>query len=476
MYRGLTPILQEMANYNYAPHQKDLGNKSDRISHLSSDEFQKTANQTAPFLYNDQQTNSHLMKGLNQSHNASRPKINQPSASSRVPLQPIEDSSTLASEGHWKENSGESANIGVPSVKQEIASPQEPSFTNVKRLPLRLPQAPLRFISNPRDDLPEHLYRHGLAEDAMNFAMAKGITVDFALSKWVQHSGSEGANGLLKMTCWLMDTFQDNIKEQLSQAQAKNQALPRQFTIPTANLNRKIQEGNALGENLSLPPSHVLAIHSNQASAGEENGMLIPCHAMLYVLQCVSLPRFGESTVTMETYDNNGSSQSFPVVPILVPRPKEFVLLHQFIYTRDASALLMALLPLWQIVQRVEQKITLQHQFANTSLNDNASYGSSLPVFTNTILGTEGSVQLFSKKSASQHAIEFLSDQPAHDLFSIAYRINAVWANGVAIGLTDVSFWNALQTGWTLIITALACKKGRYIDIESRGLNIGLRK
>jgi hypothetical protein len=490
MHRELTPILQEMANFNYAIHQKNqacLGkDEFERISKLSSNNFQKSANQISPYIYNGHQTDSFLMNGkqqhiisrTEQSINLSRQNISLSSSSSRAPLQSIESNSTLCNPvGNCNESKGETLNPGTaPSKQNETTSAQEPSFAHVKRLPLCLPKPPLTFISNPYVDLPEHVYRHGLIEDAKHFAMARGITVEFALSKWVQYSGSESsANGLLKMTCWLMDTFQETIKVQLAHAQARKEVLPKHFTIPTAELNEKVQECNAKSEKPSLPPTHVLAIHSNQARAGEENGLLIPCHAVLYVLQCVSLPRFGESTVTLETCENDDSVQSFPIVPILVPRPKEFVLLHQFIYNRDAAALLIELLPLQQIVLRAHQN-TLQYQLATTSLNENTPYGSSLALFTNVILGIEEGVQLFCDKSASQYAIEFLSDQPAHDLFTIAYRINSVWANGVAIGFLDSSFWKALQTAWTLIVTALACKKGRYIDIESRGLDIGLRK
>ncbi|PWN34297.1 uncharacterized protein FA14DRAFT_173993 [Meira miltonrushii] len=487
MHREMTPVLQEMTNYNYAPHQKDLAYENDRALNFSSNGFSKLANQTAPFSHHDNQTGANLTNenlqhntaGTQESLNASRPRNAQAFTPSEELLQSIESNLIIAAGEHWEESKDDNASVAsdlpeLPELEEDNSIP-EISFANVRRLPLRLPRAPLRFISNPREDLPEHLYRHGLAEDAKNFAAAKGITVDFALAKWVQHSSSQGATGLLKMTCWLMDTFHDNIKEQLSEAQAKKQALPRHFAIPTADLNKKLQDGKASGTGLSLPPTHILAVHSSQANAGEENGMLIPCHAMLYVLQCVSLPRLGESTVTMEPNENNGSSQSFPVVPILVPRPKEFVPVHQFIYNRDAAALLMDLLPLRQIVQS-DNQTTLQQQFAATSLNDNISYGSYLPVLTNTLLGIEQSVQLFARSSLSQQATEFLADQPTHDLFAIAYRINSVWANGVAIGLTDPSFWNALQTGWTLIIAALGCKKGRLFDIESRGLNLGLRR
>lgn len=494
MHRELTPILQEMANYSYAPHQSSqayfdqdvYGNGLKTL--LSSKEY----NHNLHFPHHDLRINKNLFTGKVQNFttdsdaslpiNDSRENSKQCfrsviSATDETPLQSIESNLfPLDSSEHLaQKNDNIPTGYNVSTTQQNQDALQELSFGLVKRLPLNLPKPPLTFISNPYENLPQHVYKHGLIEDANNFARARGITVEFALLKWVQYSGEEGSNGLLKMTSWLMDTFQARLIEQLAQAQTDNHVLPKHFNIPSNELNTRVQEGNARGEKFTLPPTHVLAIHSNHAGPEEENGLLIPCHAMLYVLQCVSLPRFGESTVTMDGIHDKSSQQSFPVVPILVPRPKEFVHVHRFIYTRDAASLLAELLPMQQILIHTKQR-RVQDQFASASLGASTTYGSSLASFTNSILSFHESMQLFQYESASQQAIEFLSEQPVHDLFTIAYRINAIWANGVAIGFIDTSFWKALQTGWTLVITALACKKGRYADIESRGLDIGLRK
>ncbi|UZJ54168.1 hypothetical protein CBS101457_003488 [Exobasidium rhododendri] len=330
------------------------------------------------------------------------------------------------------------APVGGESVRSKSGAPMRGNvsiFANTKRLPLRLPSPPLCLISDPYADLCMHLKRHGMDLEAQEFASATGITADFALRGWIQTSEG-GAIGLLNQTNTFLDRHASIVKTQIetTKQMVKNLILP-QIVIPVTDLDAHADEQ-------CLTPTHILAIHgsgsiSRERSREEEaKGILIPCHSLMYALQCVSLPAFATSSSRQE----GETHRILPVLPLRIPRPSEYPTLHRFIYTHDTGALLMELLPMKHIARHWDH---LQ-----------ATKGGQ----------QEGSYMLPTDMTAPSSATDALSHLPSQTLLGYAYKIHSGWANGVAIGFLEAKYWSTLDRAWNLITAALSIKKARIMN------------
>lgn len=324
-------------------------------------------------------------------------------------------------------------------------------FANTKRLPLRLPAPPLCLISDPHADLCTHLRRHGMDVEADEFANAGGITTDFALRSWIQTSLG-GAAGLLNQTNVFLDKHGQVFKMRMEAlAQSAGGAVPARFDVPVADLD-------SVADDNCLTPTHILAVHGTGAAGkgdddGEAKGLLVPCHALMYALQCVSLPAFPTATSRQE----DERERTLPVVSLRVPRPAEYPTLHRYVYTHDASALLVELLPMKHIARYWDQVKLKQYDPMPSHLSNQLPRMNPTPTLPNS-------------------ATDALSHLPTPTLFNYAYKIHSAWANGVAIGFIDAGYWSTLDRAWNLVMAALSIKKARILDVELRGVQLELGK
>lgn len=319
------------------------------------------------------------------------------------------------------------------------------ALANTKRLPLRLPKPPLCVISDPYADLCAHVRRYGMETEAEQFAQAQGITPDYVLQASIETTPG-GATALLNQTSVFLSRHAQPVESQMKQVKEEPSkvSIPKRFSIPVGDLDQA-------ADDYCLTPTHILAVHGTTEGANNERGLLMPCHALIYVLQCVSLPAFATSTAGQD----GETVRQLPTVMLRVPRPQDFPLLHRYIYTHDASALLVELLPMRHIAKYLDQAKDKQQADLNYSWD--MQYANQpmplLPPPTNT-------------------ATEALSHLPIPSLFGYAMKIHATWANAVAIGFLDKAFWSTLDRAWCLVIAALACKKARIMDTEKRGVKL----
>ena len=143
-----------------------------------------------------------------------------------------------------------------------------------------------------------------------------------------------------------------------------------------------------------------------------------------------------------------------PVVPFRVPRPTEFPTLHRYLYTHDASALLVELLPMKHIARQWDN--TKSKQF-DTTTSSIAHLSNQPPAPT-------------PPPTVPSSATMALAHLPTQSLFQYAYKIHSAWANGVAIGLLHTQYWSTLDRAWNLVMAALSIKKARIMDTEMRGV------
>jgi hypothetical protein len=329
----------------------------------------------------------------------------------------------------------------VSSTSTATSSRMAAMFVNTKRLPLRLPRPPICMISDPYADLGAHLRRHGLTIEADAFD-GTDMTVDFALRGWIAQSAG-GAERLLNETNVFLSQHAKAVQSQLATT-----GLPAHLDVAVADLDN-------LADDHGLTPTHFLAVHGIDASLGDDaKGLLLPCHALMYVLQCVSLPFFSTSSGPVQ----DETKRRIPVVSFRVPRPTEFPTLHRYLYTHDASALLVDLLPMKHIARHWD--VAKSKQFDTTpSYTAHLSNQPPAPVPAPTV------------PSSAANALAHL---PTQSLFGYAYKIHSAWANGVAIGLLKSDYWSTLDRAWSLVMAALSIKKARILDTEMRGVQLSL--
>lgn len=223
------------------------------------------------------------------------------------------------------------------------------AFATSVRLALHLPRPTLTVLSTPYAHLSDHLRRHGLHNEAANFDKAKGITPEYILHAWVQ-TVEGGREGLLSETRTILCVHGHIAMQQFSMATAETKefqssraSLPSEIHIPHLG-NDSIQR--------NCGATHVLAVcgtsgdrcHSTDSSPP---GVMIPCHALIYVLQCASLPAF--PTVEADTVSLKKYLRKLLIVPLRIPRPKSFHVTHRFLYLGDQEKLLCDLLPMKHI-------------------------------------------------------------------------------------------------------------------------------
>lgn len=346
-------------------------------------------------------------------------------------------SSTMRMQGYQRAGSVQSStSTATPSRMAAL-------FVNTKRLPLRLPPPPICLISDPYADLNAHLRRHGMHIEADTFeSTAPGITADFALRTWVSTAAGGPAELLNQTNIFL------NEHAKVVQAQIGSQGPPPYIDIPIADLDK-------LADDHGITPTHLLAVHGIDEKIGEDaKGLLLPCHALMYALQCVSLPSFP----TSNAHEEGEVKRRLPVLPFRVPRPTEFPTLHRYLYSHDAGALLVELLPMKHIAKQWD--VAKSKQFDTTpSYAAHISNQPPAPVPPPTV------------PSSATNALAHL---PTQSLFGYAYKIHSAWANGVAIGILDKTYWSTLDRAWDLVMAALTIKKGRILDTEMRGVHMNL--
>lgn len=306
---------------------------------------------------------------------------------------------------------------------------KQPSHVfNAKPLSLRLPTPPLVFLSDPYDDLIAHLRRHGLHGDADNFAQAEKITPDFALQAWMALIAKDGTQELLGESNAFVATYQGHIQQSLSLAKSRGAPIPTYFSLPSS-----MEVAN---------PTHFLAVHGR---GKDEEGVLLPCHPLIYVLQCVSLPSFAPSS-----FVRKADECQVHVVPLCVPRPKDFPITHRYLYTRQPSNLMADLLPVEYVTQ-----------YQRESCGINAASWDEVFVL---------------EAQPSSAAVEALSQLPVTTLLTSANTVHSAWANGVAIGILCIEYWKTLDQAWSVLVAALGIVRARLVEAELREALVGLPK
>mgnify|MGYP000282953781 CR=1 FL=1 len=272
------------------------------------------------------------------------------------------------------------------------------------RLPLRLPPPLFITISSPHTSLPDHLRFHGFPQEAKTY---EGSTtpVDIIPRQLIFEMG--GARALLWETSQLLVVCEKAAREQL-----KDQELPESLKLSCNNLSQS-QFAQVSKMSLITAPSVLLALQSScqgDVSKGAETsrGLIIPIHALIYVMQGAALKPLRQPIAPDEEERQHGAASDAVELPILrfsVPRPYQFYRTHQFLYTNDTRELRSSLLP-------------------------------------PSLIGTSGQD---SAQGASQKSNPAMARPTVSSLLRHAWLIHAAWANGAAIGVLSEDYWKTLS-------------------------------
>jgi len=166
-------------------------------------------------------------------------------------------------------------------------------------------------------------------------------------------------------------------------------------------------------------PTHVLAVGSSKSSANE-HVLMFPIHSIVLASQCSSLPRLPNSSLP------SSSTLHAPVLPLALPSPAAFKILHTYLYNHSLGGVLQALFPLPSgFVQSLSHN-TIQSTLASgTTLHQLSSY----------LCSSAGS------------SLQGLTTYAAH--------VKELWQDMVALGLYDPELWDAVDLAWEVVLGAL---------------------
>ncbi len=166
-------------------------------------------------------------------------------------------------------------------------------------------------------------------------------------------------------------------------------------------------------------PTHVLAIAGSKPSPNE-HAFLFPVHSIIIASQCTALPRLPPSTGL------SGGSIHVPVLPLNLPSPTAFKIIHTYLYNHSLEVFTKSLFPLpSSFVQ------SLSHHTVQSTL----ASGSSLHQLSTYLC------------SATGGSLQALTTHAAH--------VKEVWQDLVALGLHDPELWDTLDLAWEVVLGAL---------------------
>lgn len=287
---------------------------------------------------------------------------------------------------------------------------------NVK-VPHKLPKPQLRPSSSPYENLSAHLARHHLFDESLAVEKSS-ITPDYYLTQYLEMARL-GRCSLYHQTRDFLNAHRDAIAAQV----LPGQSLPTSVPLDVTDLVTAAQ----------IPPTHLLAVHSDDAAA-----TLFTVHGLVLALQCVSIPFLPAST---DKHQPGGRIiKEMPVVSLRIPCLEQFETTLRWLYSNSSISLLQELLPLEEITAYLARReLSKSPSLPDASARAEASDFSLSPL----------------------DLVEAMATLSTRTFLERLQTIQAVWKNGVALGIVSWTFWTQLDHAWSLIIAAMIVSRRR---------------
>ncbi|KIK68386.1 hypothetical protein GYMLUDRAFT_35798 [Collybiopsis luxurians FD-317 M1] len=192
-------------------------------------------------------------------------------------------------------------------------------------------------------------------------------------------------------------------------------SLPKSHLPPSLSIPVRVSHSRAA----PTYPTHVLAV-SAPRSAPDSQATMVPVHSLVLAAQCARLPELRTPRTAVS------HSLHLPVVPMTIPSPAAFTILHAFMYDHRLDGVLKNLFPL------------------PSTFLANLSHS--------TVRATSESPQALHRLSL------YLCEASGHDLQTLtthASHVKDLWQDMVALGLFDVELWDTLDLAWNILIGAM---------------------
>lgn len=166
-------------------------------------------------------------------------------------------------------------------------------------------------------------------------------------------------------------------------------------------------------------PTHILAVSSSKSSSSDVT--MFPVHSLVLASNCASLPRLPPSS-----HQPHSPTLTLPVLPLSLPSPAAFSILHSYMYSHRLDSVLKALFPVPSGFLA-----SLSHQTVQSTLQS----GTTLHQLSSYLCS-----------SASSNL---------HTLTSHAAHVKEIWQDMAALGLHDPELWDTIDLAWEVVLGAL---------------------
>ncbi|KAN0065395.1 hypothetical protein ACQY0O_001231 [Thecaphora frezii] len=296
-------------------------------------------------------------------------------------------------------------------------------------IPQRLPPPPIEIVSSPYVDLAAHLRRHGLERDAQ--AVEDGtMPCEFLLSAYLE-AGQLGKCSLHRQTVDFVPRLRCSIEAQATPNGKLAQAVQLDVGVDSCGSH--------------LPPTHLLAVYDDIETAS-----LVAAHAMVLALQCTSIPYLPPTE-----HDQPLSQTTLPIVPLCLPHPRDFEIVHKWLYHGDSTSLFQDLVPM-AFVARFLSTLPSAVRSLRLRATPNPNPNPTSPSAT-----VAEDIQM----GATDRIAWALSHLATNTLLDSLRRIQAAWKNGVAVGILSSRYWNQLDKAWQTVVAALVLAKKRKASL-----------
>ncbi|OBZ76852.1 Clampless protein 1 [Grifola frondosa] len=297
---------------------------------------------------------------------------------------------------------------------QVASRPVAPHLVNIPTtLILNMAQQPV--YEPPRLNLPRRLARPTFSEPSRETIARIDPELENVPPEYIRKSLAGQANQMLTALSLL--------------------TLPE--SLPCVNLPPSIDapvRPSMIMPDSSAFPTHMLAILSSRFPPTLHNRPAVP------LLRARSRNALHTSTPTPRVHSSSRrATLSLPIVPLTVPSPETFPLLHAYLHTKRADTLLLSLFPaLGSMLPALPA--------SSSSSPRQRSYLSQFS--SERLLGLAHA--LVDAVAGGRGRRDALAVLMAHVKF-----INGLWQNVCALGVFDPELWGVLDLAWEIVLVAL---------------------
>ena len=195
------------------------------------------------------------------------------------------------------------------------------------------------------------------------------------------------------------------------------------FAILSSRSSAKTPTVASFADRASLPPSTTVPLY--------------PASALVMAVHCSLLPPLPQ----MPRSAGRRAALTLPIVPLTVPSPETYALLHAYLHTMRPDTLLASLLP--ALASALPQISASGSSMGANKLVYVAQFSSDrLMRLASALAGAA-----FQRGGSTQAAMSGLM---AH-----VKVINGLWQNVCALGVFDAELWGVMDLAWEVVLAAM---------------------